>query len=136
MNDIRFLKFSLNNKTYLCSEDMIERIVCVSGDKLFLSPFGPEWLKFLIPFENIIVPVIKEHGEIILEKMYNIVIMKKFFNFIGLIVDNIFGFVKADKNLIDSAISAPEFLAKKVLYYNEKECFLLDIDALFLGGKE
>ncbi len=132
---MRYLLFTMGKKVYLCKESLIERIVSVKKEELYSAPFGPQWLRYLMAYDGMIVPVIKEHEEILYEKMYNIVILKKVFNFVGFFIDFIEKFVDIDEDTISKAILTPVFMARKAIIFDDRECYLLDIDAL-LEGRE
>ncbi len=133
MEKLRFLEVVINEKTYLCEENILEKVVALEIKDLYDAPFGPDWLRYLYPYEGVIIPVIKEHGEILIQKMYNILIIRKLLNFAGVLVDKVKGFTMLEKEMVEGALPTPVFLAKKAFSFNDKECFLLDIDALFEG---
>jgi len=133
MEKLRFLEVVIDEKTYLCEESILEKVVSLEIKDLYDAPFGPDWLRYLYPYEGVIIPVIKEHREILVQKMYNILIIRKFLNFAGIIVDRVKGFTIFAKEIIEGAIPAPVFFAKKGFSNNDKEYFLLDIDAFFEG---
>jgi chemotaxis signal transduction protein len=133
MERLRFLEVVINERTYLCEENILEKVVALEIKDLYNSPFGPDWLRYLYPYEGVIIPVIKEHREILTQKMYNILIVRKMLNFVGIIVDRVKGFTMLGREMVESALPAPVFLAKKALNIDDKEYFLLDIDALFEG---
>lgn len=133
MGNDRYLLFSMDKKFYLCKESFIEKIISVNKDYLYLAPFGPLWIRYLINYNGMIVPVVKEHEEILCEKMYNVVILKKVFNFVGFLIDFIDRFVNISDEMLDKAIYTPVFMAKSAIIYDGRECYLLDIDALIEG---
>lgn len=135
IGDMRFLLFTMGEKLYLCRESLIERIVSVKKEDLYSAPIGPPWLKYLMVYDGMVIPIIKEHEEILCEKMYNIVILKKVFNFVGFFIDFIEKFVDIDEDVISKAIFTPVFMAQKAIIFDDRECYLLDIDAL-LEGRE
>lgn len=135
IGDMRFLLLTMGEKLYLCRESLIERIVSVKKEDLYSAPFGPPWLKYLMVYDGMVIPIIKEHEEILCEKMYNIVILKKVFNFVGFFIDFIEKFVDIDEDVISKAIFTPVFMAQKAIICDDRECYLLDIDAL-LEGRE
>jgi len=133
MEKAKFLLFYMAGRFYLCREQLIDRIISLSKNDLYIAPIQSSWIRYLILYDGMIVPVVKEHGEILCEKMYNVVILKKVFNFVGFFVDFIERFVEIEKEVIEKAIYAPVFMAKKVIMYDDKECYLLDIEALVEG---
>lgn len=133
MESVRFLLFSMGERLYLCKESLIERIVAVNKNDLYLAPFGPDWIRYMIVYEGMMIPIVKEHEEILCEKMYNVVILKKVFNFVGFLVDFVGKFVNISDDVLEKAIYTPVFMAKKALMYDDRECYLLDIDALIEG---
>ncbi|MCX7770483.1 MAG: chemotaxis protein CheW [Proteobacteria bacterium] len=135
VKESKFLLFSLGGRFYLCRESLIERIIAIESANMYFAPFGPDWLRYFISYNGMVLPIIKEHEEILCEKMYNVIILKKVFNFVGFLVDYIYKFVNISDDVIEKALNTPVFMAKKAIIYDEKECFLLDIEAL-LEGRE
>lgn len=133
MAELRFLKFLMNGKLYFCPENAIERVISVEGTHFFDSPFGPHTLKCLFQYNNMVLPLFAEREINFLEKVYNILIIKKIINLAGLVVEETKNFVVLDETIFDNAIATPSFLSKKAIMHEGKETFFLDIDALFNG---
>lgn len=134
---MRYLLFKRNDRFYLCPEENVQKVMTFKSEELYSSPYGPEYLTHLVIYEKEFIPLldISEAEKKSEQKSVLTVIIKKLLFFIAIAIDEVGKFVEIESEIVNSALEVPQKFTKKALDYNGRQCYLLDIDALF-SGKE
>ncbi|GAB4434011.1 MAG: hypothetical protein OHK0040_04900 [bacterium] len=132
---VRYLLFRISDKFYLCPEEKVQKVLPFSYEELHKSPYGPEHLTHLLLYDNEFIPLlnIEEAKKKYEQKTILTVIIKKMLFYVAIAIDEVVKFIEIESDKIDSALEVPQRFTKKALDYNGRECYLLDIDALFSG---